>query len=76
MIENIIISKDAILNKYSNLDYIYKDAIEVIYGKQKSDLFKIYNFDNVENDIIGLYCRSKNNKDNNIKCELRNKTGV
>jgi len=76
MIENIVLSKDNILNKYSNLEYIYKDAIEVIYGKQKSNLFTIYNFDNVGNDIIDSYCRSKNDKDNNTKCALRKKTGV
>ena len=69
------LSKDDILTKYENLDVLFKEAIEIVYGKEQSKLITIYKMDNIEEDIIKSHCGKKEDKYKAI-CKLKDRTGV
>ena len=73
MIHNQLISKENILQQYSELNSLYKDAINIIYGDDARIINRVL-FKNIEKEIINLRCSQSNNSLQ--KCMLKNKTGV
>ena len=75
MIANEIkISKEIILNKYSNLCSFFISSINALYEETDSSVSCV-EFNDINEEIIKLNCRSNEEKKSKF-CKLRGKTGV